>query len=377
MNISSAVSKDFLVIDSSESVSSLIGKLRAYEKRSALVFHHKKYVGLVQKRRLLRAGVDPYALKVVHVLLKTAILPDDTDIIKAARLLFESASDVLPVQKNKEIIGVVSALSLASLAVTLPEAGTWKVKDVKSMKSFVLQRGDPVAVALQVMHDQRIDQLPIVDQGELYGLLSYRDLLRKYLNWSPQRDFSRRFNKMASTRSAEVDALHLSQLPVEGFATTDGLLTTTMATTVREAVALMVKNNISCLPVMSGTSVNGLFSIRHVLQKVADLTQQQQFEIQFIGLHKLHTEDYSVDSLQRAAGHEAQKLQRALRQPFHLAIHVKEYSKQGHRHKYSVAIRLEYPGQFLATSDDDWDVEGALHKAFTNVGNALKKKLKL
>lgn len=374
MNISSLISKDFLVIDSSESVSSLLGKLRTYEKRSALVFHNKKYQGLVLKKRLLSSGLHPETLKLDNIIQNTPILSEDTDIIEASRLLSEADSDVLPVQKGKEIIGVVSGLQLAQAALKLPDVAGWKVKDIKTIKSLVLQKGDPVAVALHLMHDHGVDQIPILDKSILYGVISYRDVLRKYLNWSPKRDVSRRFNKMASSRSAEADVPRLSQLPVEDFGSVDQLLTTSPTTLVSVAILALVKNNVTCLPIVVGDSVEGVFSLRHVLQKVGELSAKQDFEIQFIGLHKTDVEDPA--GLQKIAEQEATKIQRHLRQPFHLTIHVKEYEKDGHRHKYSITLRLEYSGKLIATSDDDWEVEAALHKVFTNVRNALQKKLK-
>ena len=70
------------------------------------------------------------------------------------------------------------------------------------------------------------------------------------------------------------------------------------------------------------------------------------------------------------------KLQRKVKNEFKLIVHLKEYEKDGKRQKYSINLRIEFPGQILTSSQEDWDWRAALHKAFENAKNNAGKKFK-
>ena len=47
MDIRPIITEDFVVLDEESTLSELIGKLKAFEKRTGLVFRKKKYLGLI------------------------------------------------------------------------------------------------------------------------------------------------------------------------------------------------------------------------------------------------------------------------------------------------------------------------------------------
>lgn len=402
MEIKPIVNKDFITIQDDAAVSEMIGKLKQQEKRSALIFRNKKYLGLIEKKRLLRSRIDTTKAKVGHYVQKSPILSENADVIESAYLMFQSNLDYLPVERNKQIIGVLEGLKLSALAAQLPETKGLKVGDIKLLHPDKVNREDPVSCAIEVMFQERIEQVPIFDQGKIFGIISYRDLLRKYLNWTPQKDVSAKFNKMASTRSAEVDMPRLSCLPVETFSTSDNLLTIAEESSLREAIALMAKGNVSDLLVMKDGDFKGLLTVKNILRRIGSLRIPKNFNIRFIGLNQVELEPYQKYNVQKIASNEAFKLQRQLRnETFSLTLHLKEYAREGKkqaekrwaekkqespeqrgkeqagkRHKYSVTLRLEFPGRIIASTEDDWDLETALHKAFDNARNEVKKKFR-
>ena len=284
--------------------------------------------------------------------------------------------DYVPVQKDKQIIGVVTGVALAQLAAALPEAKSWKVSDIKYVKPFKVTKNDPLSKAMEVMHDEHIDHVPIFDQGKLYGVMSYKDVVRKYLNWSPQREVSAKFNKMASSRSAETDIPRLGSLAVSSFSTNDNVLTITENKSLKEAVTIMVQHNVADLVVMQGEEFKGLLMVKNILRRIGSLKIPQNFNIQFVGMNTVGLESYQIYNIQKIASNEAFKLQRKIHNEFKLVVHIKEYEKDGTKHKYTVNLRIEYPGRIVTSSDDDWDIETALRKAFENAQNELEKMFK-
>ena len=376
MEITPIVKEDFVVIDDEETVSEMIGKLKQMEKRSALVFRNKKYQGLVVKKRLLRTNLDMTETKVKNYIQKTPIITEHADVIETSYLMFQSNLDFLPVERNKEIVGVLNALDVAQLGASLEEAKGWKVSDIKLLKSPRINRDAPISTVIEVMNNDRVDHLPIFDGASLYGVISYRDIMRKYLNWSPKRNVSAKFNTMASTRSAEAEIPHIGALPVESFATTSNIIVAAPQMLVRDAIVLMQKNKVTSLPILQEKQVIGLLEVKNILRKIASLKIPKNYNIRFVGLGKLDLEPHQKSSIQKISSNEAFKLQRVIKNDFSLTIHIKEYEKDGHSHKYSVSLRIEYPSQIIATSDDDWDVETALRKTFANAKNHLAGKFK-
>lgn len=377
MNIAPFVKDDFVVLSEEMTISEMIGKFRTQEKRAGLVFRNKKYLGTVAKKHLMKLQLDVTETKIKDYLLRTPVITEDADLIDVAYLMYESSLDFVPVEKDKRIIGVVNALDIA--VGSLPDLKEWKVKDAKMipLAKIKLEKGDAVAEAMTIMHHEHVDQALVFEKKVLYGIISYRDLLRKYMNWSPRRDISVKFNKLMSSKGSSTDVPHLASSPVEGFCTRENLAIVRPNDAVRTAVELMSKNNVTDVIVQDG-AVQGLLTVKNVLRLVASLKVPQNFNIVWVGIHDLDLDSEDKAQVQKVASNEAFKLQRRIHNAFNLTIHLKEYNKdhQKGKHKFSVHMRVEYPGRTMTISQDDWDLVTALRKTFENAESALKAKFR-
>ncbi len=376
MEIKPLISEDFIVLNDESTLSKMIGRLKESEKRTGLVFKNKKYLGIVEKKKLLKSRLDTSVTKIKNFVQQTPIISEHADLIETAYLMHQSNLHYLPVKSNKQIIGVLNAINLAQKATELPELKKVKVEDLKLLKPVKINKNDPVATVMKIMYQERIDQLPVFDEGKLYGIISFRDLLRKYLNWSPKRDNSAKFNVMARSRIAKAEMPQLALLPVENFSTNDNLLTIKPGEPLIKAIELMhEKKNFDILVMDDGNFV-GLLTMKNILRKLGSLKVPTNFNIRFIGLNKLKLQAYEVYNIRKISGNESFKIQRKIKNEFDLSIHLKEYDKEGGKHKYSVNIRVEYPGQMISANQEDRDVETALRKSFENIKNNLDNKLR-
>ena len=374
MEIRPLVSEDYVVVDEEDTLSQLIGQLKAFEKRTALVFRKDKFLGLIEKNKLLKSRIDPSSCKVKNFIQKSPIINENSDLIETAYLMYQSNLEYVPVESNKKIIGILNALDLIKLALELPDLKKSKVKDIKLVKPSKLNKDDPMVTAIDVMYTEKVDHLPVFDQGKMYGILSFRDILRKYMNWSPKRDGSIKFNKMISTKSARVEQQKTEMLPVSNFSTNDNLLITSLDTALPVAISVMLENRSSDLLVMERENFLGVLTLKSMLRKIGSLKVPKNYNIQFIGLNQAKLQDYQKYNIQKIAGNEAFKLQRKINSKMNLVVHIKEYDKAGAKQKYSVHLRVEFPGKILTSSQDDWDIETALRKTFDNAKNEIKKR---
>ena len=377
MDIKPLLKEDFLVLDDGATLSEMIGALKQFEKRSILVFHNNKYLGLVEKKHLLRSQMDVSEIKLKNFVHKSPIITENDDLISTAYLLFQSNLDFLPVEREKKIIGVVQGIDVVKAALALPEAKHFKISDAKMLRLPKVNKDDSISEVMSIMFKEKVDQVPIYDQGKLYGIITYKDILRKYLNWSPQRDVSAKFNKMASSRSAEPNMPSLGALPASSFSTNDNLFTITKTGTLKQVIDIMTKNGIADVVVADDGVVNGIMTVKNLLRVIGSLKIPKNFNIQFIGLNKVDLEPAQKYSIQKIVSNEALKLQRKIHNAkFLLVVHIKEYEKDGTQHKYSVNLRVEFPGQIITSTEDDWDVETALRKALENAQNVAEKRVR-
>lgn len=376
MEITPAVKEDFLIFEDDVMLSTMFGKLKQFEKRSGLVFRKNKYHGLIEKKKLLKTKIDVTKSKIASFTQKTPILSAHADIIETAYLMFQSNFDFLPVEREKEIYGVINALDLLNLACDLPELGGLKVADIKLSKPKTVNKNDPVSTAIDIMYKDRVDQVPVFDKGKLYGVISYRDIMGKYFNWSPKREVSAKFNTTLKSKSAQVDTNDMANLPVSSFSTNDNLLATKKEITLANAIKLMLKNNVSDLIVVGSSGVEGLLTLKNILRRVASLKIPQNFNIKFVGLSKMKLKPYQKNNLKKIASNESFKLQRELKNEFSLIIHLKDYSKEGNQHKYSINLRIDFPGHIITSTQADWNLETALRKTFDNAKNELNSKFR-
>lgn len=96
--------------------------------------------------------------------------------------------------------------------------------------------------------------------------------------------------------------------------------------------------------------------------------------IQFVGVKKLPAEDQARVHALSTEYHFT--IQRQLKNLTSLIIHVKEYKKEGKRHKYSIHVRAVAPTQiFESTKAADWDLSRTLHKAFKDLEREIQHQL--
>ncbi len=363
------ITKNFCKIDENSTLSKAIGKLKEKEERQVFVTRENKYIGVLDTKKLLKARLDTAAAKVKNFVQSTPTIEKESSILDSAYLLYQSNQFIVPILEDNEIIGKLTALNVLQKSLELEELKGWKVSDCHLVETNV-KKEDEISTALSLMYHNKIEHLPVMDEQGLYGIISFRDVLKRYLSWPPKRESSERLHE---TKSAEPNQQHLTALPVENFCTKDNLVTINREASFQEAVNKMVENNITSLYVEG----SGLLTAKNMVRVVASLKHSEKENIKFIGLNKIDISETMKPKVEEILSNEAGKIARLIKNEFLLTAHFKEYSKDGNKHKYSVHLHLQRPGQDLSCGQEDWDVITAVRKACANLENLVKKKLRL
>ena len=104
----------------------------------------------------------------------------DQKVIEVITLMEEKNIGAVPVVKEGKVVGIVSErdcvrkMELKGRASDGTEVNVIMTRDVKTVSSFYT-----VDQCMNIMTDQRLRHLPVVDNGELVGLLSIGDLVKE------------------------------------------------------------------------------------------------------------------------------------------------------------------------------------------------------
>ena len=86
----------------------------------------------------------------------------------------------VPVMDNKKVVGVLSERDIArGLAIYKKKIFTLKVSDLMSKgKLYTCKPEDTVDSCLSMMSDRRVRHLPVLERGNLVGIVTIGDLVK-------------------------------------------------------------------------------------------------------------------------------------------------------------------------------------------------------
>ncbi|HEX8542081.1 MAG TPA: CBS domain-containing protein [Pseudomonas sp.] len=118
-------------------------------------------------------------LKVLHNQQVHTIAPDQM-VLDALRLMAEKNIGALPVVENGALVGVVSERDYARKMVLKGRSsiGT-PVSAIMSTKVITVDSLQTVETCMGIMTDNHLRHLPVVEEGQLLGLLSIGDLVKE------------------------------------------------------------------------------------------------------------------------------------------------------------------------------------------------------
>lgn len=227
-------------------------KLIADKKIRALpVMRDDKLVGIITRRGLLRldlsilgegswhlnADLEDEKVGRVMTLKPLTILPDSS-VPKAARIMLENKITALPVIEKDRLVGILTNSDILRFLLDAYE----EVKKPIYIKNYMtdevvsIERTTSLLEAHRLMGTKRIRSLPVVEDGQLVGMVTRTDLMSS----DPSRMVSRN-NQELSLKILTQDVEKLMTSPV---------ITITQDEEINAAARLMLEHKIHVLPVM-------------------------------------------------------------------------------------------------------------------------------
>ncbi|QXI33965.1 MULTISPECIES: CBS domain-containing protein [Pseudomonas] len=126
-------------------------------------------------------------MKTVEQILKTksqhqtvyTIGPDDS-VLDALKLLAEKNIGALPVVEDNLVVGIVSERDYArKLVLKGRSSAATPVREIMSAPVITVEPKKSLDYCMQQMTDRHLRHLPVVENGQLLGLLSIGDLVKE------------------------------------------------------------------------------------------------------------------------------------------------------------------------------------------------------
>lgn len=172
---------------------------------------------------------------------------------RALDLMDEHDIRHLPVMGPKGVAGVISDRQLLEATGGLHprqrealESQEWKVSEILQAPAVTVSAGDPVASALAVFLKRHIGCVPVLDNGELAGIVTEVDVLKAYSR-------ACRRGLIGPSTDPRIDQ-HMTHNPITVQRDASG----------DEVRALMETKGVRHLPVMDGEALVGIVSDRDV-----------------------------------------------------------------------------------------------------------------
>ena len=170
-------------IDANMGIEDALSFFRKHRKGAYPVMHRKKLVGMVSEWDMVRQVRGRTGVKVSEAMVRKPIVVQETHSVSdVAKMLCVGGFRRLPVMNSGVLMGVVTPrdilryLHSGGLLGKLPEQ-KFAVKRLLRAPPVTIESSRDVQEAAGIMISKKIGGLPVVDDNELVGIITERDIV--------------------------------------------------------------------------------------------------------------------------------------------------------------------------------------------------------
>ncbi len=185
MLVKDVMTRDLIIIDKDASLSYAIELMVKHGISRLLVLNEGKLIGILTERdvldRLGSSRLGALQASSIHVssamTLNPVTIPPETDVVEAARIMIEKRISGLPVVEEEELVGLVTKSTMTKLCTKVK---TLKVSQLMTPNPITVSPYERITNIRRIMLEKGISSLPVVEEGELVGLIT-EGMIARYL----------------------------------------------------------------------------------------------------------------------------------------------------------------------------------------------------
>ncbi|WP_405304118.1 CBS domain-containing protein [Methanobrevibacter sp.] len=190
MQIKNLMSEDIITVDKDQNLTDALKLLRKHNVSRLPVTNNKELVGIISERDIAdKLGSSKYEnmpasrLHISSVMVKDVItVPQTMQLGEVAKIMLEKGIGSVPVMNEDKMVGIVSKADFVTLAVGIA-FDKITVKEIMSKELISISPTERIIHARRKMLESHVGRLPVVDDGELVGMITSKDLMRAFIEF--------------------------------------------------------------------------------------------------------------------------------------------------------------------------------------------------
>jgi CBS domain-containing protein len=271
ISVKDIYSNEFSTVKESDTLSKCLELFKKDTPSALAVLDAKgKYAGVIARRWIVRARLDPATTKVKTLMRPAPRIDPDMSVSKVAKLMIQSGVRQIPVFQKEKIVGFVTDESIIHNAVT-QDWGKDAVSSIMTKAPFTIDADRTVGAVLSMFKERDISHLPVMEGGKLVGIVSTQDIVEAI--FQP--------NERQTLGDIKGEKVQVLTIPVKGVMSTP-VVTVTPETTLKDADKKMDKQDVHCLAVVSNDRLVGIVTKLDFLEPISQMEEpDRRLTIQF------------------------------------------------------------------------------------------------
>ena len=180
-----------ITVDKDQNLSDALKLLRKHNVSRLPVTNNKELVGIISERDIAnKLGSSKYEsmpasrLHISSVMVKDVFtVPKTMQLEDVAKLMLDNGIGSVPVvDEDEKMVGIVSKADFVTLATGIA-FDKIAVKEVMSKELVTVSPTERIVHARRQMIENHVGRVPVVDDGELVGMITSKDLMRAFIDF--------------------------------------------------------------------------------------------------------------------------------------------------------------------------------------------------
>ncbi|MFP3951944.1 MAG: CBS domain-containing protein [Candidatus Bathyarchaeia archaeon] len=309
-------------------------------------------------------GVDhPERTMVKSVWKRIGVADTQNTVMQVIETLIDDNVRALPLVEGGEVKGIISQVDILNELTKVNELRAIQAKDLMESPVITINAKSSNSQARHIMQDRNISHLPVIAGDKLKGMVTVEILVHTFIAPAARMTMGSKSGQMGPQFSGQVS----------------GVMDTNPLTVELEANALEVAREMTrmgksaCLLVDDRDRVKGIITPREVLQPIYDLQGEEEIPVYIVGLSS--EEDWfdatvAENKVLRVV-QRAQSMYPYLRE---IRVQIESQNTGGNRTRYEARahIYMKKGGDTIFVKQEGWD----LLAVFDELTQALDQKLR-
>ena len=264
MQIKNLMSEDLITIDKDQNLSDALRLLRKHNVSRLPVTNNKELVGIISERDIAnKLGSSKYEsmpasrLHISSVMIKDVLtVPETMQLDDVAKLMLDNGIGSVPVMDDDKMVGIVSKADFVTLAVGIA-FNKITVKEIMTKDLTVVSPTERLVHARRLMIESKVGRLPVVDDENLLGMVTSKDLMRAFIDF--RKKVPEKYQKS-----------QIKDVLVEDIMSSNPVVTSKDAT-ISEVAQIMMETGYNGLPVVEDDKVVGIITQTDILRLIQKL----------------------------------------------------------------------------------------------------------